>query len=387
MPDPPTTLNTDQTQRIKGRSPARRVLAVIAVAALAVAAVRSWHIRPRPLPMISERVADVADWSFPSQRHPHGFGYSWTSDDAILSCTKDYAGQTGDVFELHAHTKNTIIRRDLAYLAALSGLSPGCQFTHDMQYLLLFHIYEKGRTDYTSINEVVELRTHSRLNIVQHLGFHSRWFGEGSRYVEWDGAHKPNAPFSITVTSLRPELSGEDTRTVTSAPLEIGSIYAATPVGDNLVLIGAYQSDELGSVRYVESGKIDINVTTPAITLQRIALPGFCNVRQMAISQDGARVAMLLVQPTLSGINWLKATLFGRYPCVIGPQGSINTLWVCNIDGSNMREVGYSRPRAVTQTDAADEGFSSLDDLRWLPGGRAVSFIGDEVLYRIDVGE
>jgi len=237
----------------------RRSLGIIAVAILLAVALETWYDRPMPLPIVSERVADIAGWSTPSPRNPVGFGYNWLSDDVILACSSDHDGSSGKVFEFHTSTKRVTLRPDLGSIGALSGLAPGCQFTRDKRWLLLHHIYSNGRRAYTSTYEVRPLPTGRGLTVDQHVGYDALWLGDGNRYVEWDGSHKPNKPLSIVVNSLRSDSSGVETRTLTTSALSIGRIYNAATVGNDLIMVGPHLPDELGSVRYIESCRVDID--------------------------------------------------------------------------------------------------------------------------------
>ena len=52
------------------------------------------------------------------------------------------------------------------------------------------------------------------------------------------------------------------------------------------------------------------------------------------------------------------------------PQARVS-LWVSNLDGSRMKELGYVK------------GIAFIPSLRWLPDGKRMSFIYDKALYTV----
>lgn len=81
----------------------------------------------------------------------------------------------------------------------------------------------------------------------------------------------------------------------------------------------------------------------------------------------------------------LQEWLHHYLPFIATVQYKITAVWVSNIDGSNRRELGH-----VLETPDASGGKdiqrdSLLENLKWLPGGRHLSFEYKNALYVLPI--
>ena len=117
-------------------------------------------------------------------------------------------------------------------------------------------------------------------------------------------------------------------------------------------------------VTYRDKQELSVWSLHASTALQRwtVHLPG--RAYEIAVSPKGDRIAWLLM-PNLKG-----------RPRNV--QRGAASLWVSQLDGSRMREIG-SAGTDVRQRSAP----SLLMQLRWLPGGKRLSFLYNGALYTV----
>jgi hypothetical protein len=83
----------------------------------------------------------------------------------------------------------------------------------------------------------------------------------------------------------------------------------------------------------------------------------------------GTTAAEMLYSPQGDRIAWSLRS----------PHGTWTTLWVCRVDGTGWRKI-LSVPDAADNTPA-----SEVTGVRWLPSGKAISFLCRNTLWTVSV--
>jgi len=98
-------------------------------------------------------------------------------------------------------------------------------------------------------------------------------------------------------------------------------------------------------------------------------------VEDQGVSPDGNRLAWVVLA---RGSDTIGTWLHRRIPS-IKPRTWIKTaVWVSNLDGSRMHELG-----CISGTQKTDDDSPEWVSLKWLPGGKQLSFEYKDKLYTV----
>ena len=116
--------------------------------------------------------------------------------------------------------------------------------------------------------------------------------------------------------------------------------------------------------------RIALTADVPTIQRSSLRLPDPSTVRMAELSPRGDRIVWLLGNEDQSAFSWLDRLLtkLGRRP------HKRFGLWVSNLDGSRLREIGHVH----------DKG---LESIRWAPGGKKLSFVRKGFVYTVPVDD
>ena len=99
----------------------------------------------------------------------------------------------------------------------------------------------------------------------------------------------------------------------------------------------------------------------------------------MRFSPQGDRIAWVLTVSETPPFNNVLGRLF---PSSAMQNQEILGIWVSQIDGSKMHEVGHIKKPLRPFNDNTET--DNLDDIEWLPDGRHLSFVYKDTLWMIE---
>ena len=142
--------------------------------------------------------------------------------------------------------------------------------------------------------------------------------------------------------------------------------------------LGATREDSLIIWRYkyeeaqkVVIGSVALRDRSLATHNWSITLPMKSTLEDMCLSPDGTRLCLgVKGKHTISG-GELVRSLLSKLGC---HDHTTWELWTCNLDGSDMREVGY-----IDYTPTTDIPYS----IQWTPDGKRLSFLLAKMLYTV----
>jgi hypothetical protein len=106
----------------------------------------------------------------------------------------------------------------------------------------------------------------------------------------------------------------------------------------------------------------------------RIAVPRGSPDYVYAVSPRGDRIAWGV---TITRGDSLMTRLHRVFRFIKPKQWQSTEIWICNLDGSGMREIGN------VLEPPSEDGESPWLDLQWLPGGKCLSFEYKDALYTV----
>lgn len=111
-----------------------------------------------------------------------------------------------------------------------------------------------------------------------------------------------------------------------------------------------------------------------------VAVPQGSNEFQTQVSPNGDRIAWQVTSYNLdTRPRWVQRF----FPFVPRRNEDITELWISNLDGSDMRNLGHIiTPRPET----SEETIPYMDSLKWLPDGKSLSFEYKDQLWTVPAG-
>jgi hypothetical protein len=119
-----------------------------------------------------------------------------------------------------------------------------------------------------------------------------------------------------------------------------------------------------------------LDTTLHRVRTWSVDLPMHTTVAEARISPTGDRIAWILNGERINPTDILLHRLFTSFNII---THHTQELWVSAIDGSGLREIGHSPP------NPGPDAPGDINDLRWLPDRRALSYLYNDRLYRIAV--
>jgi len=123
--------------------------------------------------------------------------------------------------------------------------------------------------------------------------------------------------------------------------------------------------------------KIDVNsvgATAKTIHTFTVKLPDHYEIGEVALSRQGDKIAWLFG----CGPTWFTFPNLG-----LPSQDAMVQLWVSNIDGANMHQVGYFRFDAAEFGDHGTCFPSAVYLVQWLPDGKSLSFLFGSTMLNV----
>ena len=118
----------------------------------------------------------------------------------------------------------------------------------------------------------------------------------------------------------------------------------------------------------LQLASINLSASPALVTYSKIRLPARATVADIAVSPDGKRLALQL---KVSGGN--DSWLVRKLKALAGSRPhKRDGIWVCDLDGSGMREIGHVHD---------DPLYLNV----WVPGGKEVAFLHGDHLYLVPV--
>jgi hypothetical protein len=107
-----------------------------------------------------------------------------------------------------------------------------------------------------------------------------------------------------------------------------------------------------------------------------VALPEHAAVLNDAVSPNHSMIACALrVEKPQPWEKWLRRL----FPSLPSKPIITESLWICQTDGQGLQEIGHVPGKTAASGDADEQ----LTDLQWLPDGKQISFIYQNMLYTV----
>ena len=123
-------------------------------------------------------------------------------------------------------------------------------------------------------------------------------------------------------------------------------------------------------------GVVDVNITNNKSIITNINFPAQGHLIEMGISPNGQSLVWELESKHRSFFSKLVHRVF---PIFRVQTRSVISLWVSKLDGSNMQEIGH------VLLDNNTDYMNLVHHVRWLSGGRKISFIYQNSLYIVPI--
>ncbi|HLK60199.1 MAG TPA: hypothetical protein VKU00_26795 [Chthonomonadaceae bacterium] len=124
--------------------------------------------------------------------------------------------------------------------------------------------------------------------------------------------------------------------------------------------------------------KLELKQGASPITLSRIALPKNDAVNMVTYSPKGERIALVLSRVRNGPFSQLIHRFIPAYPV---KTSNVISLYVCNRDGTGMREIGMMMDGGPIDNEAGLDSTS----INWLPGEKQLSYVYKGALYTVPV--
>jgi hypothetical protein len=347
------------------------------LALVGILALLAWRVWPRERLLIRQ-----ATWvTHTDQDSPNA--YDWLSESELL--LPRYRPDT-DSFEFRrvdtwTHAETPLATFNQKYRSALHAFTSPDQttlrVTHyapryvlspDRRWVVLLPICTGGHGDYiVSTPDAVE---RSRGKTI--AGSEVWWLHDNRRWFETDLKNAALSGFMDRLIVYDCQNTGKTTTVhVSDIP------FSASEVGitdrDHL-LLARWNDKPADSINLYEAS---VTVPEAAVRKYSVRLPLKVLLRGVAISNDGKRLAWLL---QYAYVPPLAAWLHRALPRISAQSRVTQSLWVSRLDGTGMVEVGHL---PIADEKEAEKAGNRL--LRWLPGGRRLSFLYQDALWTVPV--
>jgi hypothetical protein len=202
---------------------------------------------------------------------------------------------------------------------------------------------------------------------------------DGSRHTQWSGG----SPFWSKDSNVYEQLYNEDDAWIGLKNRKTGRLYRDPQLmGVSEVLRnrafrlpqvnGALRSDvrPVGDVTICQTN-LGSNMPVHAYTVK---LPRTAIVLEALVAPDAQSILWVLLEKDASGF---ARFLSEHFPTTFGSsKASVTSLWISNIQGRDMREIGELSSRGP---------YPAIEPqlVRWVPGGRSLSFYYDNSLWTV----
>jgi len=328
-----------------------------------------------------------AAWSWGGWDHRE---YGWLSDDECFFAEQylsdpGYRIQRSHLYRYNVRTgKKTHLRRleqlvDCFYHSQMA-ISP------DGKWLM----WNGGSDEKETIDVATLGGRHHRQWPAEYWTSTLTWTSDSRHWIEFKRTDAEEASFEAIVHDVY--------RTTANRihAVEAGSFdrhSADYAVGDHIVFLDREETGETTAALNVTVSSLPPHIRREHTT--RIAVPSNLpnpNIMNVCISPDAQRIAFIVgygdiptgIDRDEDGKEEKTSPASSVYhPSSVFTQEERNTklraycIVVCNIDGTEMHEVGtwqeHVNPNVVLD----------LENLRWLPSGKRLSFVCDDVLYTV----
>jgi len=351
----------------------RRVLFLVVLLALVFAVAIRWP-RERLLFDRAVNVAAMDDWDEYRPLKKAAFGHNWLSDQEVLFAREsaNEQGKANRYFILN--TRSGITAPAVKYEKALqmAEASYGVKFSPDRQWFYAEQWRGNGL-------EVVK-SDGSRKYSFKEKGYPLLWLSD-SLYINSISAEDYSDEWKTEKNCLRLR-SIVDRRILKDFPdiedgiYEPGHIYC----NDHFVML----SNKLDDTTH----QFSVEVTKTGLGLDGyparkqvfvLSLPNQQNIKDVEakLSPDGTRIVYRCVQRGVpSWLVWLQR-LYPRFD--LKPQQNV-ALWVSDVDGKHVHEVGHINLGEEKNTEDYEDTYI---DFEWLPSSKRLAFRYKERLYTV----
>jgi hypothetical protein len=272
-------------------------------------------------------------------------------------------------------------------ISSFGGSTPPitpCSVSPDRKWLLFRPFFTRGdkagSVTYiaTTLDGTKEIHWHSSESI--NMADHPLWLPDGRHWLELQQGLYANGASPIYGATLRDVDQPRMARHIRINRASEGELLNGITANGHLLQINKYREQggmhedlTLTSVQVVDRGLLSSDNT---VHQYRIRLPMSAVVRQLALSSRGDRLAWLFeyefAPPHIVFVHRFIPSVPMHSQWMLG-------LWVSNLDGSDMTEIGH------VATLPKNQAWEDLSNLQWLPSGKRLSFIHQSSLYLVEL--
>jgi hypothetical protein len=214
-----------------------------------------------------------------------------------------------------------------------------------------------------------------------------RWTRDSRHWIEFRRDGSDQSPSQALVHNVYQHTNN---RRFSVGKGSLESDLSDSVVGNRLVSIGRYDPGEISRILSVTVSSLPPHIRRERTT--QISIPGNLpnsNIAYAILSPDAKRVALIVGyggadvggEDTTAGDTSVASTAY-RPRSVFKPRDRNAKLrayciLVCRVDGSEMHEVGTWLEEVNPNT------ILDLENLRWLPSGKRLSFFCENALYTV----
>src|SRR5579871_312136 len=224
-------------------------------------------------------------------------------------------------------------------------------------------------------------------------GFYSlhwlAWTQDSRHWIEFQRTGSYQPPSTAIVHNVH---SPAENRSFPMDESILSAYLHACGIGDHILSI-----DRLDETATTRSFNVRVSSLPPQIRqerIEKIAVPANLpnpNITEVLLSPDARRLAFIVGygatpattdpnEGTQEGDTSTNLSVNSSIATVSGTQNAklrAYSLFVCRVDGSEMHEVG------TRQEEVNPNVVLALEDLRWLPSGKRLSFFYKDTLYTV----
>ena len=330
-------------------------------------------LKPKPaapetsahVPLVAARlVAPVPPWS--ESPLSGNLPYQWYSQNAFLYRRLDRSLAAASIAKGEHDATGDVLRSYQAIGGDLEETGPtgpaDWTLSPDRRWLLTY-LGEPGKRRWAAIS----LDGKQRVTCPARFNFQPLvcWKGDSSGWIElFRGNSGPNsASYNLSAKTV----AGPSTPLARSREGYYGRPDVLGGIGDDGMIVATWAEDER---HRIPMRIFHMNQPNTQPTRMHIALPAQASLQEVELSPDGSRLAWIFLVPDQTK-HGIRLPFFKP-----SARDTVQQLWLSDLDGAAMHRIAASG-------DKPSEPLTAIHFVRWLPGGKTLSFVDHDSLYTI----
>jgi hypothetical protein len=342
----------------------RALLVIVVIACLLLLA--AWKFTPRE-PLLLEEATDVS---------PQGISYCWLNNEELLRTRQ---GQARAVL-LRRNVRTGEETAPDALKKCEEGITE-LQPSPDGKYLLWSEQGEVGGNYGFAVADGSHYFAQKDMNA-------TLWMPDSRHWLEFKANEDENS-FEAILHNMEAPHEKRTLAIEQGESIRKRDFYGCVVTPDNRLLAHGY-SFYNGNDNTITVEEYAVGNTIKPVRFHLLKLPRGTTLSNektdVKESPQGRQVALRLESQRVPSL----VALLGRYlPFFKTEPRKCVELWVCDLDGKNLRLVGYvvEQPAAKhVPLQAYTPAPSIVQDLAWTPDGRKISFTNEGRIYTIPIG-